>query len=136
MNLAVQREGKRRATTTVADHFSCSATLETQQIVCRATYPTTSLAKKLGTGFRTKRRTCQAKLFSFICKFLVGLGFRGIQTQSAGTKVQYFLLAEAEELGFGDGADAADGLEYGGGDVTVEAHQGDGFGSNVGFAAT
>src|SRR5271168_1125968 len=41
-----------------------------------------------------------------------------------------------QELGFGDGGDAADGLEDRGGDVAIEADEGDGVRAAAGFAAT
>ena len=43
---------------------------------------------------------------------------------------------DREEFGFGYGGDFADGAEDGGGDVAIEADEGDGFGAAGGFAAS
>jgi hypothetical protein len=43
--------------------------------------------------------------------------------------------SEVEEAGFGDGGDGADGVEDRGGDLAVDADEGDGMGTLVGGAA-
>ena len=92
------------------------------------------MATKLAIGFRTEREKCQAKFFSFICKLMVNEGL-GAFRREIRRWISPYSLTEAEELGFGYGADETEGVEDGGGNVAVESYEGYGFGSDGGFAA-